>query len=1154
MRILALRGENICSLQSRFEIDFTREPLASAGLFAISGPTGAGKSTLLDMVCLALYHNTPRLLAAPQRDISVPDGQEEKVSVSDARNLLRKGAGSGFAEVDFCGADRKSYRARWSVRRARDDSRGKLQKISVSLHSIPDGKLLSDGLKEVAVLNEKKIGLTFAEFTRSVLLAQNEFTSFLKAGDNDKAAILEKLTGVDVFSRIGAQVYRKSEKAGKELEILRSQLDQRSVLSDEQREAMGRELAEARERSTQLRSLLQTIGEENKGREDCSALQLQLDKIAENEQTGKQKQTELAETCVAQERELQTARDNAAAQEPQLDAARELDVRLNSLGEDQKRAEAELQARQNELTAVRRKFASIELDVKQCEKQCAEVAEWKAARPHLRPWAENWSMLSDVFVRSESLWKKRAELNQKLAELESKLNKSKTEAGQARQDVEKLKKEAGELCSRMAKLEEELRSLNTEECEQKKATAEREAQTMGNFIELKKAHDKDFGEKAEIVADIASQRNRIADAAVGLETARRNRSSVEQERAVLLTMKENIELKVSQSIMALRAALVPGEECPVCGSHEHPFAAKDVENPLRELLNDSQAKLAEVESRLATEAQTVADCTAAQSAAAEIVGRQERRLAQVDEQMQSRIAEWTKLRSEYKDVFIGSVETLESTELSTLESALAQASERLKDASSRLKKISSLNAELQNVSRERHTSADKMQKMSATLQIHETTISSQEEAQKQLKVQLEASTLELETELEKLDRAAGHAQWRGAWNANPRQVATAMEREVGQWLAKQSEGDNVERRLQDMRPESAATQQLVQSTEQAAHAADQLVQTNRKAVQDVREQRGQIFSGRSVAEVAGEFAKRIQEAQQKLDDSRRELQKLQVELAGLAARRTEVAGGIERMLKESQVRMQNIAETQPQVGIEVDLTSTTESSVSSESASELKKLSVLEKQVRDLLSAIEANAIALAGQLEADKRNNAERRDLADKLVGCERTWQRWSRLSDLIGCSTGSRFRKEAQRFTLAVLLAHANHHLETFAPRYRLQTMPESLNILVEDLDAGGEQRSVWSLSGGESFLVSLALAMGLSTLSSEQVHIESLFIDEGFGSLDSESLKTALDALDALQSQGRKVGVISHVGEMSDRIGVQILVQPQGQGRSRVVAPGI
>jgi len=168
-----------------------------------------------------------------------------------------------------------------------------------------------------------------------------------------------------------------------------------------------------------------------------------------------------------------------------------------------------------------------------------------------------------------------------------------------------------------------------------------------------------------------------------------------------------------------------------------------------------------------------------------------------------------------------------------------------------------------------------------------------------------------------------------------------------------------------------------------------------------------------------------------------------------------------------------------------------------------------------------------------------------------------WQQLDALIGSADGKKFRKFAQSMTMELLLAHANGELASLAPRYLLQRVKaQDLELQVVDCDMGDEIRSTSSLSGGESFLVSLALALGLSSLASEKVRIESLFIDEGFGSLDPKTLETALSTLDSLQSAGRKVGLISHVPGLAERIGVQVLVERQGQGAStvRVVAGAV
>ncbi|MBU1458606.1 MAG: exonuclease SbcC, partial [Gammaproteobacteria bacterium] len=187
-----------------------------------------------------------------------------------------------------------------------------------------------------------------------------------------------------------------------------------------------------------------------------------------------------------------------------------------------------------------------------------------------------------------------------------------------------------------------------------------------------------------------------------------------------------------------------------------------------------------------------------------------------------------------------------------------------------------------------------------------------------------------------------------------------------------------------------------------------------------------------------------------------------------------------------------------------------------------------------------------AALLDDDRRRN-QSQALLQQIADATAESQRWGRIAALIGSSDGGAFRKIAQAYNLDLLVQHANVQLRQLARRYRLKRGGSPLGLLVMDTEMGDELRSVHSLSGGETFLVSLALALGLASMASSKLKIESLFIDEGFGSLDPESLQIAMDALDSLQAQGRKVAVISHVAEMHERIPVQIQVQRQGNGQS-------
>lgn len=200
-----------------------------------------------------------------------------------------------------------------------------------------------------------------------------------------------------------------------------------------------------------------------------------------------------------------------------------------------------------------------------------------------------------------------------------------------------------------------------------------------------------------------------------------------------------------------------------------------------------------------------------------------------------------------------------------------------------------------------------------------------------------------------------------------------------------------------------------------------------------------------------------------------------------------------------------------------------------------------------ILSRFTQEKTELAFRLRTQTENKAKVSGLQEELNVRRSESERWAKLNELAGSADGAKFRRIAQGYTLDILLNYANVQLRELTRRYRLERVPETLALQVIDRDMCDEVRTVHSLSGGESFLVSLALALGLSSLSSNRMRVESLFIDEGFGSLDAETLRVAMDALESLRTQGRKIGVISHVQEMTEHIPVRICVNRAGNGRS-------
>jgi exonuclease SbcC len=236
MRILAIRGENLASLAAPFEIDLAAEPLAGSGLFAITGETGAGKSTILDALCLALYGEYPRVSAGGRENAPDPGG--EAISIHDGRAILRRGAGSGYAEVDFVGQDGERYRVRWEANRARGRANGRLQNEQRTLLQLDDGSAVATGKTPVREAVEARTDLTFDQFRRTVLLAQGEFDAFLLAAESERAELLEKITGTEIYAAISVRVHDGTEARRRIAEQLEQRRNDIGLLDDDAKQGM----------------------------------------------------------------------------------------------------------------------------------------------------------------------------------------------------------------------------------------------------------------------------------------------------------------------------------------------------------------------------------------------------------------------------------------------------------------------------------------------------------------------------------------------------------------------------------------------------------------------------------------------------------------------------------------------------------------------------------------------------------------------------------------------------------------------------------------------------------------------------------------------------------------------------------------------------
>ena len=955
MKILAIRLKNLTSIEGTVEVDFTAEPLCSAGIFAISGPTGAGKSTLLDALCLALYDKAPRF-AASVESVNLADVGDNRINQSDVRNLLRRGTSDGYAEVDFLGVDGHRYRSCWSVRRTRNKVSGSLQPQMMEVKELDTGKEFQGTKKELLAQLVELIGLTYEQFTRTVLLAQNDFATFLKSKGAAKAELLEKLTGTGVYSFISQEVFARNKAAQEEVALIHNKMSVIELIPEEEQLALQKEkelLAEKRSEGIKL------LAEQNAQLNVVRSLKTQeeLRTKKQKEEQGEQARLKTAlDILASQEEGLVRFKAQWEAIQPDLKRARQLDVQIQSQQEGYIQSQQLLQAARKQ--------------VQEQDKRKQMVEE---------------------------------QLHLSYQTLRRLLNVAGTEDSLLLEQVEEtLRQEEGNLSAGIETNEKRLERLNAfgyPSLADEQVKLQKELARQQNIRQLTEALKKAMSEIEHLEKEAADCSKELSEREVALKTVQR--------------FYENARMAVGKDVKALRRQLEEGEACPVCGSTSHPYHREQevVDTLFRNMEQEYNAATAvyqQVNNRSIALQRDLAHQKMIAGQVREQLSAFQKESADTgnEEQIQQRLGELAKLILEYRNLY----------------------------------------AEWQRG----------------------------DEEIKKLRSHYEALR------------------------------------------------ENVSRCRLAMQKVSAANEQSV-LLQNAAIAEQKRFEVIEKALDTLRRERSGLLKGKSADEAEAAVARREGELNLALEKARKEVETAQNGLSGLQGELKQIASSIE----ELQVRQKQIEfpEQLPEA---------------------IKKQQEENLNTERSLSIIEARLLQQA-------KNKAAVEQIAKELSEKQSVADRWAKLNKLIGSADGTKFKVIAQSYTLNLLLLHANKHLSYLSKRYKLQQVPGTLALQVVDCDMCDEIRTVYSLSGGESFLISLALALGLSSLSSNNLKVESLFIDEGFGSLDAESLRTAMEALEQLQMQGRKIGVISHVQEMSERISVQVQVHKKVNGKSVISVVG-
>ena len=955
MKILAIRLKNLTSIEGMVEVDFTAEPLHSAGIFAISGPTGAGKSTLLDALCLALYDKAPRF-ATSVESVNLADVGDNQINQSDVRNLLRRGTSDGYAEVDFLGIDGRRYRSRWSVRRTRNKISGSLQPQTLEVKELDTEKEFQGTKKELLIQLVELVGLTYEQFTRTVLLAQNDFATFLKSKGAAKAELLEKLTGTGVYSRISQEVYARNKAAQEEVTLIQNRMNVIELMPEEELLALQKEkelLAEKRVTGIKL------LAEQNEQLNVVRSLKMQEDLWKKKQQEEQEEQARLKMlqgALASQEEGLVHFKAQWEAIQPDLKKARQLDVQI--------------QSQQDSYTQSKQMLQSANKQVSEQEQK--------------------------MRMATEQLQVSYSSLNRLLNHVGIE------EALQLEQVEEILRQEADKLTAGINTNEERLLRLNSfgyPLLAEEQMKLQKELTRQQNIRQLTETQTKT---KAEI--------ERLEK-----ETTDCLKQLTEQETALKVTQRlyENARMAVGKDVKALRQQLQEGEACPVCGSTVHPYHQEQevVDTLFRSIEQEYNA--------------AVANCQQINNRSI-VLQRDWTHQKMVDGQIGEQLAALYKA-----GIDAGNEEQIQH---------------RLTELAERILEYRNLYAEWQR-------SDEEIKKMRAHCEALRENVS--------------------------LCRLA------------MQKVSSAKEQLL-----------------------------LLQNTASAEQKRFEVIE---KALNVLRQERSQLLKGKSADEAEAAVAKREKELNLALEKARKEVEAVHNRLSGLQGEMKQITLAIGEL--QEQYKKIGSPEQLPEI---------------------IKKQQEENLNTERALSTMEARLLQQA-------KNKLTVEQITKELAEKQTIAERWAKLNKLIGSADGAKFKVIAQSYTLNLLLLHANKHLSYLSKRYKLQQVPDTLALQVIDCDMCDEIRTVYSLSGGESFLISLALALGLSSLSSNNLKVESLFIDEGFGSLDAESLRTAMEALEQLQMQGRKIGVISHVQEMSERISVQVQVHKKVNGKSVLTVVG-
>ncbi|MFC1851697.1 AAA family ATPase [candidate division CSSED10-310 bacterium] len=1244
MKILNLRGKNIRSLNTTFELDFQSKPLAHSGIFAITGPTGSGKSTILDTLCLALYGTCPRVHRART------ESRVQELHTSDSRTALSHGSSEGFAEVIF-EIQGHRFRANWSVHRARGKREGQLQKVKRELVDETLNKTIVTGITPVQNAIEQLIKLNFQQFSRSALLAQGEFAAFLHAPVDERAKLLETITGLQIYSQISIAVHERARLAKEELNRFLSFLQNLPLPSEQERLELQenittisreletleqslahlikhvewfKQLAVLEEAQQKAQEQLEQNRRQNEQARDQKELLLRIKKAhrirAELEQVQRveKKLKEISQrlsTLLTLQKKVRSDHEKTAAslekiraelaeqhksQEeiaPLLVQARALDIHILEATRSLKENKTEYDRISKEKYAAQAIQQTIFTRLEQLLQFLQQADQWLEKNKTMVPLVEKKLLWQDVIERFQAGQQREKELT--------------LQQGKMLKVVSSLRKKAAQLQKKTVKY---TTTHQEKQSRLKELIDEADLHTQHHPPDEIQKRIKNAIEARSIIKELVETQEKIVSVSRLLTTNQHEKEGknkqLEHELSLLKHLSAEREtnlahleasqteldhIRTERSSQGLRTQLKPGQPCPVCGSTTHPWQEK--RGPDQQILAQIEKQIHELKKIGQKLDEQILEKEKFSAALKETEHHLEININRDKEDaitLSSKLAHSQKVLQDLAAPFPDIVEIFRKTIAELPGDAYDEVNQKiavhLENAEQHHQKEKELNAKIQKLSREIENIFEQVK----------TTQQGADKVNAELIEENRALDL-ITSKLADIDREQKQRfhklapeldlispQWRSTSLKNPQNLKDEVDQKISAYLDRKKMREQYqESSAQEKVKWNAAETKVAEISTQYLRAEEKF-NLSAQELDALQTRRASIFEGQNTAGVEKQHKNRLN----KLEENFRRTQEQENEAAGKLRETTtqhnEASDNHQRVEKDLFEANQKLEHVLQNTGLEraeaFELLSHSDqfthdlearltdlkNKLEQAKATFLQRKNDLEKYqgeadkpaqpkqaTADALVQVQQQKKAQAAKLQQlvttetiYRQRMAEAQQLQKQLDSAHKNSEKWLQLDVLIGHHSGLTFRKFAQSLTFSHLIQHANKQLKRLAPRYRLQQLQGSeLDVAIVDLDQAAEIRAINTLSGGETFLVSLALALALAQLSSHQTQIQTLFIDEGFGSLDPDTLDEAIASLEMLQAEGKVIGLISHLPLLQERIACQVKITPRGLGWSTV-----